>query len=380
MASSSNVLRPIQKFQHPTQIKNQEHIPDPNDVEARTIYASQLLLERDKSRKLLYRRVLELRGTPRRVRVILSPLSSKPPAPSKRKVPQTANSDDEDKSPPRTRQATKKRQRAATPSAKEKGYGSLKLTSSSDKVSSDGSPLKDASVSQHKSHVLSPVLKDTQPLGTIIPTASAKESHSNDESPPIHQDENIEENLQCSNSAVTPKRQIKEAPVQKGFGTSRNTKASESDSVTTGKKPTSSKPLAPSKRKVPQTADSDNEDKSPPHTRQPTKKRQRAATPSAKEKGSGSSKLTSSSDKVSSDGSPLKAAKSHSNDESPPIHQDENIEENPQCSNSSNAAGNPIGSEDTISEQDVVEETSKLPTPGSHENSNLGSIVTPVTT
>ncbi|XP_058775606.1 uncharacterized protein LOC131649879 [Vicia villosa] len=252
--------------------------------------------------------------------------------------------------------------------------------------------------------------------------------------------------------AVTRKRQIKEAPVQKGSGTSRNTKASESDSVTTGKKPTSSKPSAPSKQKVPQIADSDDEDKSPPRTRQATKKRQRAATPSAKEKGSENSKLTSSSDKVSSDGSPLKAAstipimeshnsspdniptkddagtatsnlkasslnidldnlrgvsqhkshvlspvledtqplatimltasaeESHSNDESPPIHQDENMEGNPQCSNSGNAAGQPTGSEDTISEQDAAEETSKLPTPGSHETSNLGTIITLVIT
>ncbi|XP_058747214.1 uncharacterized protein LOC131620229 [Vicia villosa] len=52
-------------------------------------------------------------------------------------------------------------------------------------------------VPRYKSPVLSPVLEDTQPLATIIPTVPAKESHSNDESPPIHQDENIEENPQC---------------------------------------------------------------------------------------------------------------------------------------------------------------------------------------
>ncbi|XP_058739472.1 uncharacterized protein LOC131611475 [Vicia villosa] len=56
------------------------------------------------------------------------------------------------------------------------------------------------------------------------------------------------------------------------------------------------------------------------------------------------------------------------------------MEENLQCSNSINAAGQPTGSEDTISEQDAAEETSKLPTPGSDETSNLGTTVTPVTT
>ncbi|XP_058756597.1 cell wall protein RBR3-like [Vicia villosa] len=242
--------------------------------------------------------------------------------------------------------------------------------------------------------------------------------------------------------AVARKRQIKEAPVQKGSGTSRNTRASGSDSVTTSKKPTSSKPPAHSKRKAPPTADSDDEDKSPSRTRQMIKKRQKTATPSAKGKGSGTSKLTSSSDKVSSEDSPLKATstipimeshnsspeniptkddagtatsdlkassvsqhefhvlspvlednqplatiiptasakESHSNGESPPTHQDETIEENPQCSNSGNAAGQPTGSKDTISEQDVAEETSKLATPGSNEISNLGTTVSHGTT
>ncbi|XP_058744010.1 uncharacterized protein LOC131616644 [Vicia villosa] len=71
---------------------------------------------------------------------------------------------------------------------------------------------------------------------------------------------------------------------------------------------------------------------------------------------------------------------SHSNDEYPPTHQDETMEENPQCSNSGNVAGQPTGSEDTISEQDAAEETSKLATPGSNEISNLGTTVSPVTT
>ncbi|XP_058758213.1 uncharacterized protein LOC131631435 [Vicia villosa] len=240
--------------------------------------------------------------------------------------------------------------------------------------------------------------------------------------------------------AVTRKKNIKEAPAQKGSGASRCTKTSGSDS--------SSKPPAPSKRKIPQTAASDDEDKSPPRTRQAIKKRQKTATPLTKEKGSGTSKLTSSSDNVSSDESPLKVAstvpiveshnsspdnddvgtttsdlktlslnldldnlqgasrhkshvlspvikdaqplatiiptvpaeESHSNDDSPPTHQDENMGENPQCSDSDNAAGQPTGSEDTISEQDAAEETSNLPTPGPHETSTFGTIVTPVTT
>src|SRR3954464_7923198 len=71
--------------------------------------------------------------------------SSKPPPHSKRKTSPVVVSDDDDKSPPRTRQAQKKRQKAATPSGKEKGYGSSKLTSPGDKVSSEESPLKGGS-------------------------------------------------------------------------------------------------------------------------------------------------------------------------------------------------------------------------------------------
>ncbi|XP_058774739.1 uncharacterized protein LOC131649009, partial [Vicia villosa] len=178
---------------------------------------------------------------------------------------------------------------------------------------------------------------------------------------------------------VTRKRNIKEAPAQKGSGASRSTK--------------SSKPPAPSKRKIPQTAASDDEDKSPPRTRQAVKKRQKTATPLTKEKGSGNLKLTSSSvsrhkshvlSPVIEDAQPLAtiiptvpAKESHSNDDSPPTHQDENMGENPQCSDSDNAAEQPTGSEDTISEQDAAEETSNLPTPGPHETLTFRTIVTP---
>src|SRR4051812_4677487 len=71
--------------------------------------------------------------------------SSKPPTHSKRKASQIVVSDDDDKSPPRTRQAHKKRQKVVTPLGKEKGSGSSKITSPSDKVSSEESPLKGAS-------------------------------------------------------------------------------------------------------------------------------------------------------------------------------------------------------------------------------------------
>src|SRR4051812_31686594 len=68
----------------------------------------------------------------------------------------------------------------------------------------------------------------------------------------------------------------------------------------------SSKPPTPSKRKVSNTSTSDDEDKSPPRTRQATKKRQKISISLTKEKESGTSKLASSSDKVSSDESPAK--------------------------------------------------------------------------
>src|SRR3954471_9067118 len=47
--------------------------------------------------------------------------SSKPPSTPKRKSSNISASDDEDKSPPRTRKAVKKRQKATISSAKEKG-------------------------------------------------------------------------------------------------------------------------------------------------------------------------------------------------------------------------------------------------------------------
>src|SRR4051812_18689074 len=51
-----------------------------------------------------------------------------------------------------------------------------------------------------------------------------------------------------------------------------------------------------------------------------------------------------------------------------------------QCSGSNNAAGHPTGSEDTVSEQDAMEETSKLATIGPHETTPFGTIVSPETT
>ncbi|XP_058758660.1 uncharacterized protein LOC131631918 [Vicia villosa] len=164
------------------------------------------------------------------------PTSSKPPPHSKRKASQVVVSDDDDKSPPRTRQAQKKRQKAVTPSGKEKGSGSSKLTSPGEKVSSEESPLKGGSnvfvVESHnsspdnilakddvgtatydlkaftlnidldslqgKSHVLSPVVEDAQPLATIIPSIALEESHSTDDSPPTHKSKKVDQ--QCSGS------------------------------------------------------------------------------------------------------------------------------------------------------------------------------------
>ncbi|XP_058755341.1 uncharacterized protein LOC131628527 [Vicia villosa] len=112
--------------------------------------------------------------------------------------------------------------------------------------------------------------------------------------------------IPVSTTGVARKRKIKEAAVQKDSGVSKSNKTSRSDSTTTGKKPTTSKPPVHSKRKDSQTAVLDDEDKSPPRTRQGHKKRQKTVTPSGKEKGSGSSKITSPADKVSSEESPLK--------------------------------------------------------------------------
>ncbi|XP_058725507.1 uncharacterized protein LOC131596783 [Vicia villosa] len=207
MASSSNILQPALKLQQSTQMGDQEYIPNPNSAEVRVIYASQ---------------------------------SSKPPPHSKRKTSPVVVSDDDDKSPPRTRQAQKKRQKVATPSRKEKGSGSSKLTSPGDKVSSEESPLKGASnafvVESHnsspdniltkddvgtatsdlksftlnidldnlqgKSHVLSPVIEDAQPLATIIPSTAVEGSHSTDDSPPTHKSGKTDQQCSGSNNAA----------------------------------------------------------------------------------------------------------------------------------------------------------------------------------
>ncbi|XP_058741520.1 uncharacterized protein LOC131613900 [Vicia villosa] len=203
---------------------------------------------------------------------------------------------------------------------------------------------------------------------------------------------------EVSTIAVARKKKIKQIPVQKASEISQSNKPSGSDSITTDKKPTSSKPPPHSKRKASQVVVSDDDDKSPPRTRQTQKKRQKAVTPSGKEKGSGSSKLTSPGEKddVGTDTSDLKAftlsmdldnlqgkshvlspvvedaqplatiipstavEESHSTDDSPPTHKSEKA--NQQCSGSNNAAGHPTGSKDTLSKQDVMEETSKLAT------------------
>ncbi|XP_058732817.1 uncharacterized protein LOC131604391 [Vicia villosa] len=146
--------------------------------------------------------------------------SSKPPPHSKRKTSPVVVSDEDDKSPPRTRQAQKKKQKAATPSRKEKGSGSSKLTSPGDKVSSEESPLKGGSnafvVESHnsspdniltkddvgKSHVLSPVIEDAQPLATIIPSTAVEGSQSTDDSPPTHKSEKADQQCSSSNNAA----------------------------------------------------------------------------------------------------------------------------------------------------------------------------------
>ncbi|XP_058769392.1 uncharacterized protein LOC131643259 [Vicia villosa] len=236
--------------------------------------------------------------------------------------------------------------------------------------------------------------------------------------------------------AVARKRKVKATPAQKDSEASKSNKPSGSDSITTDAKPTSSKPPMPSKRKVLPTTTpdvaSDEEDKSPPRVRQGHKKIQKVTTPVGKGKGPGSSKITSSSYKVSSEESPLKATSnalvmeshnsspatntakddigtttsdfnsfnaaidlgnlqdvpqhtshilspvledapplatintvssvegSHSTDDSPPTRKDANMGEEDQFSGEDNAAVPSTGSEDTVSDQGVVEETSKL--------------------
>src|SRR3954468_4566736 len=53
MASPSNVLHPVLKIQNPTQLGEQEHIPNPNIAEARAIYASQVIIPFELSGKPL---------------------------------------------------------------------------------------------------------------------------------------------------------------------------------------------------------------------------------------------------------------------------------------------------------------------------------------
>ncbi|XP_058756375.1 uncharacterized protein LOC131629603 [Vicia villosa] len=481
------------------------------------------------------------------------PTNSKPPVGSKRQVSSIVVSDDEDKSPPRTRQGHRKRQKAITPSGKEKGLGSSKddagtATSGLKTYNLTINVDKPQDISQNKSHVLSPVFEDARPLTTILPNEPVEESQSTDESPATHQDKNLEENHPVSGSdnvnpqphgsedtvseqdameeiskpdkhnppetspldtkttpgatsmpaptkptpseleqlkqtdplsflkammnvnttspseldispavlvesvsttAVARRKKIKEVPTQKDSGASKSNKPSESDSIATSKKPTNSKPPVGSKRQVSSTVVSDDEDKSPPRTRQGHRKRQKAITPSGKEKGLGSSKFASPSDKASSEESPLKTAsnafvveshnsspdnippkddagtatsglktynltinvdkpqdisqnkshvlspvfedarppttilpnepveESHSTDESPATHQDKNLEENHPFSGSDNVNPQPHGSEDTVSEQDAMEEISKPDKHNPPETSPLNTETTP---
>src|SRR3954464_11597919 len=54
--------------------------------------------------------------------------------------------------------------------------------------------------SQNKTHVLSPVFEDVRPIATILPNEPIEESQSTDESPPTHQDKNLEEDHPFSGS------------------------------------------------------------------------------------------------------------------------------------------------------------------------------------
>src|SRR3954471_7516955 len=54
--------------------------------------------------------------------------------------------------------------------------------------------------SQNKTHVLSPVFEDARPIATILPNEPVEESQSTDESPPTHQDKNLEEDHPFSGS------------------------------------------------------------------------------------------------------------------------------------------------------------------------------------
>src|SRR3954470_5577764 len=74
--------------------------------------------------------------------------------------------------------------------------------------------------------------------------------------------------------------------------------------------------------------------------------------------------------------SPVRVEESHSNDASPITHRDEDMEENPQHSNSGNIVDQQVGSEDTISEHEDADEASNLPPPGNNETSTFGNIAT----
>src|SRR3954467_4857399 len=54
--------------------------------------------------------------------------------------------------------------------------------------------------SQNQTHVLSPVFEDVRPIATILPNEPVEESQSTDQSPPTHQDKNLEEDHPFSGS------------------------------------------------------------------------------------------------------------------------------------------------------------------------------------
>src|SRR3954469_12918708 len=73
-----------------------------------------------------------------------------------------------DKSPPRTRQGSKKKQKVTTPVGKGKKPGSSKITSSSDKAPSEESPLKATSNALvMESHNSSPATNAAKVSGSL---------------------------------------------------------------------------------------------------------------------------------------------------------------------------------------------------------------------
>ncbi|XP_058741637.1 uncharacterized protein LOC131614024 [Vicia villosa] len=160
-----------------------------------------------------------------------------------------------------------------------------------------------------------------------------------------------------STTAVARRKKIKQLPAQKASEVSQSNKPSESDSITADKKPTDDVGTATSDLKsFTLNIDLDNlQGKS--HVLSPVvEDAQPLATiiPSTAVEGS------------------------HSTDDSPPNHKSKKADQ--QCSGSNNAAGHPTGSEDTLSKQDVMEETSKLATVVPHETTPFGTIVSPETT